>query len=66
MNSQSTGLRVAALFFAIFAICHILRLFNQAKVMVGTHQIPMTVSWVALIVGGVLCIWMWRLSSAAR
>jgi uncharacterized membrane protein YecN with MAPEG domain len=66
MNSQSTGLRVAALIFAIFAIGHILRLFNQAKVMVGTHEIPMMVSWVALIVAGVLCIWMWRLSSATR
>ncbi len=66
MNSQRTGLRVAALIFAIFAIGHAVRLFKHAKVMVATHQIPLEVSWVALIIAAVLSIWMWRLSSAAR
>jgi len=66
MNSQRTGLRVAALIFAIFAIGHAVRLFKHAKVMVATHQIPLELSWVALIIAAVLSIWMWRLSSAAR
>jgi hypothetical protein len=66
MNSQRTGLRVAAVIFAIFAIGHVVRLFKHAKVMVATHQIPLEVSWVALIIAAVLSIWMWRLSSAAR
>jgi hypothetical protein len=63
MNSQKTGLRVASVIFAIFAIGHLLRLIKQAQVTVGTHTIPMGVSWVALIVAAILCIWMWRLSS---
>ena len=66
MNSQRTGLRVAALIFAIFAIGHAVRLFKHAKVMVATYQIPLEVSWVALIIAAVLSIWMWRLSAAAR
>jgi hypothetical protein len=66
MNSQRTGLRVASFFFALFAIGHILRLFNQAKVTIGNFEVPMGLSWGALIVGALLCIWMWRLSSAAR
>ena len=66
MNSQQTGLRVASLIFAIFAIGHAVRLFKHAKVMLGTHDIPMGLSWVALIVAALLCIWMWRLSTAAR
>jgi len=66
MNSQRTGLRVAALIFAIFTIGHAVRLFKHAKVMVATYQIPLEVSWVALIIAAVLSIWMWRLSSAAR
>ena len=66
MNSQQTGLRIASLIFAIFAIGHAARLFKHAKVMVGTHDIPMGVSWVALIIALLLCIWMWRLSAAAR
>lgn len=64
MSSQKTGLRVASIIFAIFALGHILRLINHAQVMVGAHHIPMALSWVALIVAAILCIWMWRLSSA--
>jgi uncharacterized membrane protein YecN with MAPEG domain len=63
MSSQKTGLRVASIIFAIFAIGHVLRLINHAQVTVGSHHISMAVSWVALIVAAILCIWMWRLSS---
>ena len=65
MNSQTTGLRVASIIFAIFALGHVLRLYKHAKVLVATHEIPMGVSWVALIIAGGLCIWLWRLSSRA-
>jgi hypothetical protein len=63
MNSPTTGLRVASVLFGIFAIAHVLRLINHALVTVGTHTIPMAVSWIALVVAGVLCIWFWRLSN---
>jgi uncharacterized membrane protein YecN with MAPEG domain len=63
MNSPTTGLRVASIIFGIFAIGHILRLINHAQVTVGNHTIPMGLSWVALIVAAILCIWMWRLSN---
>jgi hypothetical protein len=63
MNSQRTGLRVASILFALFAIGHLLRLIKQIPVQVGSHQIPMGVSWVALVIAAVLCIWLWRLSS---
>jgi uncharacterized membrane protein YecN with MAPEG domain len=63
MNSQKTGLRVASIVFALFAIGHVLRLINHAQVTVGTHTISMGVSWVALIIAAILCIWLWRLSS---
>jgi uncharacterized membrane protein YecN with MAPEG domain len=65
MNSPRTGLRVASLIFALVAIGHAVRLFRQSQVIVGSHFIPMGLSWVALIVAAVLCIWMWRLSAAA-
>jgi len=63
MNSPTTGLRVASFLFGIFAIGHLLRLINHAQVTVGTLTIPMGVSWIALIVAAILCIWMWRLAS---
>ena len=61
MNSPRTGLRVASVLFGIFAIGHLLRLINQAQVTVGTLTIPMGVSWIALIVAAILCVWLWRL-----
>jgi len=63
MSSQRTGLRVASIIFAIFAIGHLVRLIKNLQVTVGTQTIPMNVSWIALIVAAILCIWMWRLSS---
>lgn|GEM_PF-435190 len=65
MNSPRTGLRVASVFFGIFAIAHVLRLVNQARVTLGTNEIPMAVSWVALIVAAALSVWLWRLASRA-
>jgi len=63
MNSPRSGLRVASVIIGIFAIAHLVRLINQAQVTVGTHTIPMGLSWVALIVAAILCIWFWRLAS---
>ncbi|PYK06366.1 MAG: hypothetical protein DME66_04685 [Verrucomicrobia bacterium] len=63
MNSQTAGLRVASLVFALFALGHILRLIKHAQVTIGTHHAPMWVSVIALIIAGGLSIWMWRLSS---
>jgi hypothetical protein len=65
MNSPRTGLRVASLVFAIFALGHVARLINQAPVTVGAWDVPMAVSVVALIVGAALSIWLWRLSARA-
>lgn len=62
MNSQRTALRVASVIFAIFGIAHIARLATHSKVTLGHFAVPMGLSWVALIVAALLCIWMWRLS----
>jgi hypothetical protein len=64
MSSQAFGLRVASAIFALFGVGHVVRLVKQAQVTVGTHQIPMSLSVVALIIAAILSIWLWRLSSA--
>lgn len=63
MSSQAIGLRIASVVFAIFAIGHVVRLIKQADVVFGTMHVPMWVSGVALIVAGLLSVWLWRLSS---
>jgi hypothetical protein len=64
MSPQASGLRVASVIFALFALGHLVRLVKQAQVTVGTYQVPMWVSVIALIIASILSIWMWRLSSA--
>ena len=64
MSSQSSGLRVASVIFALFAVGHVVRLVKQAQVTVGTYPIPMWVSVIALIIAAILSTWMWRLSSS--
>lgn len=66
MNSQTLGLRVAGIVFAIFALGHLVRLIKQTEVLVAGNQIPMWVSVVALIVASGLSLWTWRLSSPGK
>jgi hypothetical protein len=63
MSSPRTGLRIAAVIFAIFALGHLVRLATGAQVLVGTHVIPMAASVIALIIAVGLSAWMWRLST---
>lgn len=63
MNSPRTGLRAAAALFAVFALFHVIRLVKHISVALGDFNVPFAVSWVALIVAGMISIWMWRLSA---
>lgn len=45
---------IAAVIFGLMAVLHVYRLLTDFQVIVGSHTIPYNVSWVALIVTGVL------------
>jgi hypothetical protein len=51
---------IAALIFAIIALLHLYRLFTHYQVILGSHTIPMWVSYIGVIVGGVLAWGLWR------
>jgi hypothetical protein len=63
MNSQSTGLRVAAAVFGVVALVQVARLVTQFDVTIGGHAVPLWANAVALAVAASLSVWMWRLSS---
>jgi uncharacterized membrane protein len=65
MRSPRTGLRIAAVIFAIFALGHLLRLVTHMQVLLGNHEVSMGVSVIALIIASGLSVWMWRLSARA-
>ena len=51
---------IAAAIFALMAIIHIYRLFTNFQVVLGSHTIPMTVSYAAIVLAGALAIGLFR------
>lgn len=51
---------IGAIVFGIVAIVHLLRLVRHFHLIIGTHLIPLWVSWPGVIVPGVLAIGLWR------
>jgi hypothetical protein len=48
---------VSALIFALVAIAHLARIIKQWAVVIGQVSVPMSVSWVALIIAALLAVW---------
>jgi hypothetical protein len=55
---------VAGVIFAIVALLHLLRIYMDWPVVIGAWSVPIWVSWIALVVAGILAIW--GLAFAAR
>jgi hypothetical protein len=51
---------IAAAIFALMAIIHIYRLFTDFQVVLGSHTIPMTASYAAIVLAGALAIGLFR------
>jgi hypothetical protein len=48
---------VSALIFALVAVVQLVRLSQRWTVQIGSHSIPLAVSWVALAVAGAMSVW---------
>jgi lipopolysaccharide export LptBFGC system permease protein LptF len=51
---------IAAIIFAIMALLHIYRLFTHFQVVFGSHVIPLTASYAAVVIAGALAIGLFR------
>lgn len=51
---------IAAVIFGLMALLHVYRLMTHFQVIVGTHTIPQYVSWIAIIVTGLLSYGLFR------
>ena len=51
---------VSGLAFGLIALGHGVRAALQVPAQLGTTSIPIWVSWVAVVVAGVLCAWAFR------
>lgn len=60
MNDK-TYLIVSGVFFGLITIAHLIRLFFQVSVQIGSLNLPMWPSVLAIILALMLCIWAFRL-----
>lgn len=62
MNSQITGLKVAAVVFGLMALAQAGRLATQPDVEIAGTPMPLWPSAVALVALAGLGLWLWRLA----
>ncbi len=51
---------VSGVLFGVIAVVQAVRALNQWPVHVGGLDVPVWVSWVAMVVAGSLCVWAYR------
>ena len=57
---------LSGLLFGAVALAHLLRLVYGWAAQINAWGVPLWVSWVGLVVAGVLCIWAFALTRAVR
>jgi len=48
---------VSALIFAVVAIVHLIRIVKGWTVQIGPHAVPMSLSWIGLVIAALLALW---------
>ena len=60
MTTSRPFTMIAALIFLVMALIHAYRLMTHFQVVFGSHVIPMWVSWLGIIVPGILALMLFR------
>jgi len=50
----------AAIIFAIIALAHLYRLFTHFQIILGSHTIPMWMSYFGVLIPGILAVMLFR------
>lgn len=57
---MKTGALLAIIVFTIVAVAHLLRLVDGTQIVVGSTTIPMWVSFVGVLVPGLIVVLLWK------
>jgi uncharacterized integral membrane protein len=60
MTSNRPFTVIAAIIFLLMAAAHVYRLMTDFQVIIGSHSLPQSVSWVAIVVAGGLGVMLLR------
>ena len=60
MSTRRPFTLLAAAIFALMMLAHLYRLVTDFQIIIGSHAIPMSVSWIAIAVTAVLAVMLYR------
>ena len=60
MNTSRPFTLLAAAIFALMALVHIYRIVTHFQIVVGNHALPMTGSYLAIVIVGLLAVMLYR------
>ncbi len=60
MSTRKPFTLLAAAIFAAMALVHIYRIATDFQIIVGSHTLPMSVSYLAIVVTGILAVALYR------
>jgi hypothetical protein len=60
MSTHRPFTLLAAVIFALMMLAHLYRLVTDFQIVLGSHAIPMSVSWIAIVVTAVLAVMLYR------
>ena len=60
MSTRKPFTLLAAAIFALMALGHIYRIATDFQIIVGSHSLPMSVSYLALVITGILAVMLYR------
>jgi hypothetical protein len=63
MKPQIMGLRVASIVFGLMMLAQLARLLLRPEVIIQGHLLPLWPSALAVLFLGILCVWLWSLST---
>lgn len=52
--------KIAAVFFGLGALLHLIRLFYPFRIMIGRNMLSYSISFIAIPIALALCIGLWR------
>ncbi|MEO5973311.1 MAG: hypothetical protein ABIP91_08125 [Sphingomicrobium sp.] len=64
MSTHKPFTLIAAAIFAIMAVVHVYRIATDFQIIVGSHSLPMSVSYLAIVVTGALAAMLYRESQS--
>ncbi len=60
MNTRKPFTLIAAVIFGLMTLVHVYRIATHFQIIVGSHSLPMSVSYFALVITAILTVMLYR------